>query len=623
MTNFPSFIYQKRFLTYLFKVLGLSLLFILIVNAANAQFSCATDELHQYKMNTDPEYKEIYNQQNEAIYRIMSKQEKNQVIRAGVVYTIPVVVHVIHLGEPVGTGSNISDLQITEAIRGLNERYRNIIGNGADIEMEFCLAAQDPQGKATNGIIRVDGSAVPLYASGGIKRTTDSDCNGEAAEDVTMKNLSRWPVNKYYNIWVVNKICGGWAGYAYYPWGGNYDGAVMARAYMNYNSTTLAHELGHGFNLPHTFNGDNTNTTCPVNNNCLNQGDFICDTPPHKQGDCGAANPCTAEGIWNNSRYNYMSYCFPSRANALFTENQKERMRTALSVFPRVSLLSSIACSPPTEYNLALQEISAAESVLCDSLFKPTLKVKNLSNAAVTSFKVNGKLNAVDIAAFNWTGTMAVGEELIFQIQTLKAKVGENVLDLSLSAPNGKVDIDSLDNQLIDTFRYDSPVVTMGSLGKTCLDGAEIVLTSGSPNGGNYSGNGVSGNIFNPQTAGIGSHTIYYSYTNSDNCTSIDSAIITVENCTGIIDLEDIGFHVSLFPNPTKGIISMKINPSNERKIAFEIFNFMGQRIYNEVLNIDQPIVKTVDMTSFPNGAYLFNFKLENKEASVQVMLVK
>lgn len=38
-------------------------------------------------------------------------------------------------------------------------------------------------------------------------------------------------------------------------------------------------------------------------------GHLIRDTPPHKQGDCGRTNPCTINGIWENSVYNYMSYC--------------------------------------------------------------------------------------------------------------------------------------------------------------------------------------------------------------------------------------------------------------------------------------------------------------------------
>ncbi|HZV44268.1 MAG TPA: M12 family metallo-peptidase, partial [Saprospiraceae bacterium] len=113
----------------------------------------------------------------------------------------------------------------------------------------------------------------------------------------------KWPTWDYYNIWVVHDICGSIAGYAYYPNGGEYDGTVIDIVSMKYESGVLAHEIGHGFNLKHTFSGDDNNE-CPINDDCLEDGDEICDTPPHRTNDCGTNNPCSSEGIWLNSKYN-------------------------------------------------------------------------------------------------------------------------------------------------------------------------------------------------------------------------------------------------------------------------------------------------------------------------------
>ena len=120
----------------------------------------------------------------------------------------------------------------------------------------------------------------------------------------SVKDLSKWPVADYYNIWVVNKIyqtdcMGQWGGYANYPGSSAYNGTVIRSSSMSATSTVLPHELGHAFGLRHTFNGDANNTSCPLDSICTNQGDFVCDTPPHKQSDCGATNPCTTEGIWD------------------------------------------------------------------------------------------------------------------------------------------------------------------------------------------------------------------------------------------------------------------------------------------------------------------------------------
>ena len=53
------------------------------------------------------------------------------------------------------------------------------------------------------------------------------------------------------------------------------------------------------------------------------------------------------------------------------------------------------------------------------------------------------------------------------------------------------------------------------------------VLT-GSPSGGTFTGSGITGNIFNPATAGSGTHTITYHYTNANGCSSTSSQVATV-----------------------------------------------------------------------------------------------
>ena len=298
---------------------------------------CGTDFIHNTRMQNDSVYRNqflLFESQVDARNDNQASSELKSLI-----YTIPVVVHVIHLGEPIGTGSNISDLQIQQAIAGLNDRFRNVNGLGVDVELEFCLASKDPNGNSTNGMNRVDGSTVPNYSANGIT-PTGNPCSG--AIETAIKDLSRWPVADYYNIWVVSEICnGGFVGYASYPLGGLYDGLVIVSTSMTSNSGTLPHEVGHGFFLYHTFNGDGGNAFCPVDTDCLIDGDHVCDTPPHKQGDCGTTNPCTSTGVWDNSRYNYMAYC--PLVNR-FTQGQKDRIRATAIVAPRASLLSSAGC---------------------------------------------------------------------------------------------------------------------------------------------------------------------------------------------------------------------------------------------------------------------------------------
>jgi len=298
---------------------------------------CGTDYIHKNRMQTDSAYRKQILTLESQVESSTQNHANNKL--TSTLYTIPVVVHVIHLGEPIGTGSNISDVQIQQAIAGLNTRFRNANGLGVDVELEFCLASKDPNGNSTNGINRVNGSSVSNYSAYGVTPKGNT-CSG--AIETSIKDLSRWPVSDYYNIWVVSKICnGGFVGYASYPVGGLYDGLVIVSTSMTSTSGTLPHEVGHGFFLYHTFNGDGGNISCPIDTNCLINGDRVCDTPPHKQGDCDTTNTCFSAGVWDNSRYNYMAYC--PLVNR-FTQGQKDRIRATVIVAPRASLLNSIGC---------------------------------------------------------------------------------------------------------------------------------------------------------------------------------------------------------------------------------------------------------------------------------------
>ncbi len=69
-----------------------------------------------------------------------------------------------------------------------------------------------------------------------------------------------------------------------------------------------------------------------------------------------------------------------------------------------------------------------------------------------------------------------------------------------------------------------------GLAGPYCSTDVPVTLT-GSPAGGTFSGPGISGNTFDPSTAGPGTHTIVYSYTNGNGCSSTSSQQVTVNTC--------------------------------------------------------------------------------------------
>lgn len=75
-----------------------------------------------------------------------------------------------------------------------------------------------------------------------------------------------------------------------------------------------------------------------------------------------------------------------------------------------------------------------------------------------------------------------------------------------------------------------NPTVSAGPDLSTCIDAGNLALTGASPAGGTWSGPGVSGNNFNPLTAGVGSSILTYTYTQGAGCTGSSTRQITVRN---------------------------------------------------------------------------------------------
>jgi hypothetical protein len=76
----------------------------------------------------------------------------------------------------------------------------------------------------------------------------------------------------------------------------------------------------------------------------------------------------------------------------------------------------------------------------------------------------------------------------------------------------------------IDLIRNPLPIVSAGTYSSVCADAPNISLM-GTPNGGVFSGTGVTNNEFDPT---VGTQNITYSYTDNNNCSNQAEAIITI-----------------------------------------------------------------------------------------------
>ncbi|HXH19932.1 MAG TPA: M43 family zinc metalloprotease, partial [Chitinophagales bacterium] len=258
--------------------------------------------------------------------------------RRGALYTIPIVFHVILPSQ--AQVNSITDLEIQQQVATLNEDFRkqnsdtNIIRSifqslASDIEIEFCLAARDPSGNATNGITRT----VTSHAA------WNPDTEGDDMKDDATGGHDAWNPYKYVNVWIVDiagSQFGGTAGYAYIGsngvHGSSVDGIVLDFTLgFGPSNRSLSHEMGHYLGLYHTWG---------VSGGCSDD-DGIGDTPESSTAnyDCDfGINSCnTGTGDLPDMVKNYMDY---SDCPVMFTAQQKTVMRNILTGV-RASLITN------------------------------------------------------------------------------------------------------------------------------------------------------------------------------------------------------------------------------------------------------------------------------------------
>lgn len=270
---------------------------------------CASHEVLQAQLATDPELQQRMNQIEQFTREFISNQGAARLLANGDI-EIPVVFNVLY--KTAAQNLSLAQLQsqidvLNEDFSATNSDYNNTPSvfqgvRSGDIRIRFVL--DQVIRKKTNKSQWSTNNAMKFSSQGGIDATS--------------------PTTKL-NFWVCN-LGGGILGYAQFPGGNPATDGIVCDDNATGNTGTAAapfglgrtatHEVGHWLNLRHIW-GDAT---------CGN--DFVSDTPVHNTSNGGCPtfpHYSTCSGNPIEMTMNYMDYTYDA-CMYMFTLGQKDRM---------------------------------------------------------------------------------------------------------------------------------------------------------------------------------------------------------------------------------------------------------------------------------------------------------
>ena len=640
---------------------------------SNGYDRCSTLEYEELLKSKFPN--RLTTEQFESWIAPLIEEAKNNKSQNGNIITIPVVVHVIHAGQNVGTYPNITDNQVISQITVLNQDFRKAAGTpgyntnsvGADVEIQFALAKVDPNGNPTNGIDRVN-----LCRSGWT----------QASIDDYAKPQTIWDPTKYLNMWTVEfeGADEGTLGYAQFPSNSNLagldtdgglattDGVVAAAGafgsrvfndgtFLLYNGydrgRTMTHEVGHWVGLRHIWGDDASPTACAT--------DYCDDTPPAHQAnfDCIAATASCTAGL-NEMKENYMDYTNDTCMN-IFTNDQKTRIRTVMNNSPRrVELKTSIAEQAiPLFANDAEIKIERG----CNNLAScpttsvgPTLKltIYNRGTSALTSAVVNYSVNGGATQTYNWTGNLTQDKFNTFTV-SVPSTTPSGTITASIASVNGTTDQRASNNNAsgnlvnpgadttfnttavnfklqLDYYGTETTWALKNSAGTTLYSGGPYAdsftpqLINQTWNLSNnqcyvFTINDSEGDGLSMEYPPLGLVPGYYEIKTSTNQLiangglfgEIESRAFSINTSLGTKETQGVNSGIQIYPNPATDVLNVTKVSSNAQ---FEIHNAAGQLVKGGSIKNNK-----ISIAELVTGAYVVSIK--DKDVSEKIKFIK
>jgi hypothetical protein len=158
------------------------------------------------------------------------------------------------------------------------------------------------------------------------------------------------------------------------------------------------------------------------------------------------------------------------------------------------------------------------------------------------------------------------------------------------------------------------PLVSISGLNALYCVYNPVATMIGTPAGGTFSGNGVTGNQFDPDAAGLGTWTIVYSYTDVNGCSNSTSINVTVDPCLSV-ETYDNG-NLMIYPNPVNEKLTVEIYSVDVTDHIWNLYDVNGKIIMSGTQKLSAGVnFLYIETMHLSNGLYTLQ---SNQNGSMQ-----
>lgn len=568
---------------------------------------CGNDEMAQMHIANHPEYQqELLELKNQVrTFQGQSASSRNILLK------IPVVIHVIHSGEQVGSGSNLSIDRLISQIDILNEDFRRVNNDAiqtpaefqdvaADAEIEFVLATVAPNGVSSNGITRHQYNNIP---------------NRSFIEN-TIKPATQWNSLNYLNIWTVDMPDGSVLGYSYLPTnsivGDDLDGVVVDYNKFGFVTSTnrgrtCTHEVGHFLGLSHIW-GSNNGQGNPIG---CSSDDGIADTPNSSSPYYNCPPNVSASCSSNDMSMNYMDYVDDHCMN-MFTQGQVNVMRGILNTLRSELPIQDVSSTGCFDLDISPFDMGFESFEILTDWVIENANDDNRSWAITQEQNTNwGSRTGDGIAVYLWNndGVTPADDYLFTPCFDLKEGHSYKISFAYACAEDNnqlypeKLEVGFSDNQNSSTFNVLGPNWIFDPVNNAYPNFRVAEYT--------FDALGTS-------TVSLGFHV----FSNPDQFAMLldDILIEDLGISTSANEIEKEADIFNIYPNPATDFISIELNEEMQERVEqIQIMDALGREILLQ--NVSPASIHQFNISDYGKGIYFVSLLVEGNRFTQKLII--